>query len=356
VAASRAPRLAGALALAGLLVFLATANRADDTLSVQFHTFQDTRGVTVLSPTVDLDKDFTERTGLRARFGVDSISAASDSCARCHPQGANNQRIYLSGAVRRKLGDTKLEIGGELSKERFYQASTLAASISRSLDKGNTTVAGGFSFSWNRPQLHPSEETMSQLAPSAYVAVTHAVSKGTAVQLGYQFDYVSGYQNSPFLRTILNGSWTLGETPEQRTRHALTARLRQALPGASYLEADYRRYFDSWSMRSDAIHVALSHHFTRSLTASAAYRRYGQNGAFFYAPFYVGTPEFYTGDFRLGPFDSNLYSATAALTPKSSWFHLPAGTTYSLEFERYAATTGFKADVFTAGIRMPLKR
>jgi Protein of unknown function (DUF3570) len=202
----------GALALAGLLVFLATANRADDTLSVQFHTsassspFQDTRGVTALSPTVDLDKDFTERTGLRARFGVDSISAASDSCARCHPEGANNQRIYLSGAVRRKLGDTRLEIGGELSKERFYQASTLAGSISRTLDKGNTTVAGGFSFSWNRPQLHPCEETMSQLAPSAYVAVSHAVSKSTAVQLGYQFDYVSGYQNSPFLRTILNGS------------------------------------------------------------------------------------------------------------------------------------------------------
>ena len=33
-------------------------------MNVQIHGFQDTRGVTVLSPTVDLTQDFTERTQL----------------------------------------------------------------------------------------------------------------------------------------------------------------------------------------------------------------------------------------------------------------------------------------------------
>jgi hypothetical protein len=354
VAASSARR--AGLVLAGLLVS-ASAGRADDSLSVQFHSFQDTRGVTVLSPTIDLDKDFTERTGLRARFGVDSISAASDSCARCHPQGASNQRIYGSAGLRRKLDNgTKLEVGGEVSVERFYQSVTLATSIQRSLNKSNTTVAGGFSFSWNRPQLHPGQETQSQVAPSAYVSLTQTLTRTTSLQVGYEFDYISGYQNSPFLRTILNDAWTLGETPDTRARQVLTARLRQALPGATYLDLDYRHYFDSWSLHSNALSAGLSHHIGRSFMLSASYRRYGQTGAYFYAPSYVGTPEYYTGDFRLAPFDSNLYSGTAVLTPKQSVLHLPPETAFSLVFERYEATTGFKSNVFTAGLRIPLKR
>ena len=70
--------------------------RAADTdgshLEVRVHTFQDSRGVTVASPSFDLDRDFTDRTALRARFGVDVISAASDSCVRCHSQGVHSAR------------------------------------------------------------------------------------------------------------------------------------------------------------------------------------------------------------------------------------------------------------------------
>ena len=53
------------------------------------------------------------------------------------------------------------------SQENFYRATTLLTSASRDYDKGNTTVAGGFSFSLNQPQLHPSEQTESSSAPTA---------------------------------------------------------------------------------------------------------------------------------------------------------------------------------------------
>ncbi len=130
-----ASRTAAIGALAVILAVLSTTHgRAQNELNVQFHHFQDTRGVTVLSPTVDLSQDFTDRTTLRASFGVDAISAASDSCARCHRQGVNSQRLVGSVSVTRKFGDLKWTIGGEYSQENFYRSTTALTSFSRDLN------------------------------------------------------------------------------------------------------------------------------------------------------------------------------------------------------------------------------
>ena len=118
-------------AAAAIVVLAARYNWAQNQLNVGFHTFQDSRGVTVLSPDVGLDKDFTDRTGLRVKFGVDAISAASDSCARCHPEGATNSRVSLGVSMLRKYGDTKLTLGAEMAPKRFYSATTLQSAISR---------------------------------------------------------------------------------------------------------------------------------------------------------------------------------------------------------------------------------
>ena len=34
---------------------------------------------------------------------------------------------------------------------------------------------------------------------------------------------------------------------------------------------------------------------------------------------------------------------------------MPAGSTLTLQYERYRATTGFEAGIFTGGVRVPLK-
>jgi len=172
VAASKGRLLLGAAAAA--LLVAAGSTWAQNELNVAFHGFQDSRGVTVLSPETSFVKDFTDRTAVRIRFGVDAISAASDSCARCHPQGASTSRIVTGVNVLRKYGDTTLTIGGEFSKENFYTATTGLTSISRTLNKGNTTVAAGFSYSLNQPQLHPDRTVETQHAFDGFVSVTQS--------------------------------------------------------------------------------------------------------------------------------------------------------------------------------------
>jgi len=309
----------------------------------------------VLSPTVNLDQDFTDRTSLRVNFGVDAISAASDSCARCHREGVNTRRQEVGLSATRKFDNLKFSLGGAFSLENFYRATTALTSVSRDVANGNTTIAGGFSFSLNQPVLHPTMERETQFATNAYTSVTQTDTKTTIVQAGYELGRITGYQNNPFLRANVNGVLLLGHVPELRLRQTITARIRQALPADTYLEADYRRYFDDWQITSNALSVGLSHHFSPLWLAYASYRRYNQSGAYFYEPEYTGIPSYYTADFRLEPFASNNYVGKVVVTPARGFWWLPEGTGLTLQYERYQANNGFTAGILSTGLRVPLK-
>jgi hypothetical protein len=71
-----------------------------------------------------------------------------------------------------------------------------------------------------------------------FASVTQTLSKTTIGQLGYQAERISGYQDSPFLRATVNGALMLGHVPDHRLRQTISARLRQALPAETFLEAD----------------------------------------------------------------------------------------------------------------------
>ena len=346
--------LAAALALLGC--FAARRDWAQNNeVNIQFHAFQDTRSVTVLTPAVDLSKDYTDRVTLRVNYALDAISAASDSCARCHRDGVNNRRQVVGFSVLQKFDVFKWTIGGAYSKENFYRATTGLTSISRDFANGNTTVAGGYSFSLNQPVLHPTVEQKNQYANDAYVSVTQTLTRTTIAQAGYEIGRIDGYQNNPYLRADVNGSMVLGNVPDLRIRHTLTARVRQALPHDTFIEADYRRYTDDWQVTSNGFSVGASHRFTPQVLANFTYRRYDQSGAFFFQPFYLGpVPEFYTADFRLEPFNSGLYTGRLVIAPKRALFGLPQGSGLLLQYERYRADNGFEAGIFSTGVRVPL--
>jgi len=324
-------------------------------LNIQFHGFDDARGVTVLSPTVDLSQDYTDRTSLRINYGLDAISAASDSCVRCHRDGVSSHRQVAGLSVTQKHGDFKMTFGGAYSKENFYRATTGLTSVSRDLANGNTTVAGGFSFSLNQPTLHPMPDVENQYQSDAFASVTQTLTKTTIAQAGYEFSHMSGYLDNPYLRASVDGVLVLGQVPDVRTRQTLSARLRQALPADTYLEADYRHYTDDWDIRSNTLSVGVSHHFGAEWLLNAAYRRYGQTGAFFWAPEYTGVPQYYTADFRLEPFTSNDYSGRVEITPKARWSWLPEGASLMVQYEHYSADNGFAAAIVSTGLRVPVK-
>jgi hypothetical protein len=356
---SRAHRASFVIAPASLLLVLliASSNSAQNAneVNVSFHTFQDTRDVTVLTPTVELSRDMTDRTSIRATFGVDAISAASDSCVRCHRDGAPNHRTGVGAVVTRKFDAYRWSIGGALSGEKFYRASTFTTALTRDLAEANTTVAAGYTFSLNQPTLHPLPDVANQYQHDGFVSVTQTLSKTTIGQVGYEVERLSGYLDNPFLRTDVNGTMTLGQVPDTRVRQTVSLRVRQALPADTFFEADYRRYIDDWAVGSNAFSAGVSHRFARAFLADFSYRRYDQTGASFYAPSYTGTPQYFTADFRLAPFASDLYTGRVVINPSQSLFHLPDGYGITLQYDRYQSDNGFESAMFSAGFRVPLR-
>jgi Protein of unknown function (DUF3570) len=350
------PRVAWLAIGAGVLLISTRANRAQSNeLNVDFHVFQDTRSVTVLSPTVDLSKDFTGRTTLRANYGVDAISAASDSCARCHRSGVNSHRQVGALSVTETFNDWKLTIGGSLGKENFYRATTALTSVTRNLARGSTTIAGGYAFSLNQPTLHPTQRIENEYVHEAYGTLTQTLTKTTIAQVGYEVSAMSGYLDNPFLRADVNGVLLLGQVPGQRRRQTFSARVRQALPAGTFLQADYRRYVDDWRLSSNTLSLGVSRDLTSQVVGSFTFRNYDQTGAYFYQPAYAGPqPEFFTADFRLEPFASRLYTGRLVITAKTPRLRLPSGASLVLQYEQYRADNGFKAATFSTGLRIPL--
>ena len=157
--------------------------------------------------------------------------------------------------------------------------------------------------------------------------------------------HFSGYQNNPYLRADVDGVLLVGQVPDLRTRQTVSARLRQALPADTYLEADYRHYFDDWQVKSNTVAVGVSHHFGAEVLMNLGFRWYDQTGAYFWAPQYTGSPQYYTADFRLDTFTSNNYSGRVEFTPKRQWWWLPSGTGLTVQYERYQADNGFHASI-----------
>ena len=123
--------------------------------------------------------------------------------------------------------------------------------------------------------------------------------------------------------------------------------------GETYLDADYRHYRDSWSLRSNAVSGGLSHQLTPRVLLYAGYRRYDQTGTFFFAPEYFGTPDFFTSDFRLEPFASNLVTVRGVFRPSHRLLFLPPDARLTLQYDRYWSDADFRSGVVTVGFRMP---
>jgi len=157
------------------------------------------------------------------------------------------------------------------------------------------------------------------------------------------------FQSSPFLRAKVNNILVLGNSPICGPARAIALRLRQALPADTYLEADYRRYWDSWSIDSNTLSVGLSHYFRPSLLLGVSYRRYDQTAPSSISRTTTGSPLYYTADYRLAPFTSGLYGVHVTYTPAHKFLEiLPERSSFDFRYERYIASTNFAAAISPA--------
>jgi hypothetical protein len=165
---------------------------------VQFHAFQDTRGVTVLSPTVDLSKDFTDQHTVRfALPGVEldlggiakgfAVELAADVLRRHGLAGSidTGGNAYFVGVPPGKHSWTVGVKNPDASDRLLGVVECSEQSVSTSADYANFLTAGGRTYGHilDPRTLQPSDAALSVTILSRDKTLADAMSKA-AFMLG----------------------------------------------------------------------------------------------------------------------------------------------------------------------------
>jgi hypothetical protein len=127
------------------------------------------------------------------------------------------------------------------------------------------------------------------------------------LQVAWETTRISGYQASPYRFVAVGGTGICRGTPstsvtaidscgpelvpDERYRHAASARGRRALGEHVSTGLEYRFYFDSWGVLSHTIMPDLTLRLSEYDTLAFDYRYYTQGAADFYKPRYLAASD-----------------------------------------------------------------
>ena len=236
---------------------------------------------------------------------VDSVSSASVDVVSAATQRWTENRVEAGARASARLGRNDLAVAVVRSGENDYLSWGVQASAARDLAQRNTRaqLAYGFTTSLVGRNDDPTFERDLR-AHTVELGLTQVLSETLLVSGTYTLQRSDGYQASPYRYVLLgDGSAAFPELhPEQRTRHALTARAMKSLAPAMSLDVSYRVYVDDWGIGSHTIAAALVRELGRSWDVRLRARAYRQSAADFYRERYDRPMTFMSGDRELGTF------------------------------------------------------
>ena len=216
----------------------------------------------------------------------------------------DEQRLEARGGVRYYLDDGT--IGGNLgfSTENDYEA--IFGGVDGELELNNklTTLAGGFSFSFDDIDAVAEEGESFPIVPvqdekrsiSLFQGVSHVINRYSIFQVGYSLTLLNGFLSDPYKVN--------DERPNKRIQWTFTTGYRYFFAKANgALHLDYRFYSDDWEVTSNTLDVSWFQNFEGGWQVIPSLRYYSQSEAEFYEPFFDPIPGVaQSSDYRLSPF------------------------------------------------------
>lgn len=222
-----------------------------------------------------------------------------------------------------------------ISMEFDYLAFAMGSVLSWDLNKNNTTLISGVNLEYNR--VHPVGNTAlpleimqppGQSQPRGVAARTkqgeefslglnQIIDRSSLAQIRLTTSHFSGYLNDSYkILSIIDNEdpINLGQTLNYIFENRPTSRRMKSLylaykkswqPGV--LDVSYRRYDDSWDVRSDTVDIAFKFKLENRYFLRPHLRFYQQDGAFFYRHSLQNgerLPEFASAELRLASFDA----------------------------------------------------
>lgn len=299
-------------------------------------------------------KPVSARYALTADLMVETMSGASpwfvvpDSDGRSIQvmSGAtiDDQRLALDlkPSRYREQGQETISLG--FSKEQDYFSLSAGIETRQDFNHRNTTVSAAVGVS--RDFLEPTDGASTRFpnrigsadktTGQALLAVSHALSPLTALQLSLSYSHSAGYLSDPYKQVYVDADILPDARPDKRSQLAAGLRLRQYFPNLNAaLHADYRRFGDSWDVVSDTLEVAWHQRLPGDWRLSPSVRWYEQGAAEFYRNYFTAprADAHYSSDYRLSAYGAVAYRIVAS----KQW----GPWAFTASAERYNSSTGY---------------
>jgi len=326
---------------------------ADDRAEVSTQVFAEKRdggkgGLTVIHPQLDLGVDLGRFVTLDVAYAADAVSGATSSIYQVDAISSATKFSDLRNEATVGLGfhgrRSRLSFSGTVGTERDYVSRQLGGSASIDLPGRNTTLALGYSHSFdqvcdrdnamvapleakaltgNDPcdksallsgKDHLDATSMTRLTTwndlsidTAQVTLTQNLTPTMNMQLAGYGQILEGFQSNPYRRVRIGPNAPQEHIPDTRARWSISARFNRYLPklkGAVHMDA--RFYDDTWHVIGGNVELGYSQYAGKSMLLRFHARIYQQTAAaFFKDAFYYETEstagEYFTGDRELSP-------------------------------------------------------
>ncbi len=274
-----------------------------------------------------------------------------------------DSRVAANATWTQPFGETwTADVGVSFSTEYDYVHLGMNGSVSKDLNRNNTTVSAGFAYAtdeWDpeggvpvplsamRPvgdRGNKRRTTEDKDVLDILFGVSQVINERTIAQVNYSYSQSDGYLNDPFkFLTVLDPDtgltvpgrggvalYRFEDRPDERTKHSLFGQVKIAFD-SGVLETSYRFMTDDWGIDSHTIDGRYKFNLNADHYVEPHLRWYRQSGADFYRTNLVAgepLPAEASADYRLAEFTG----ITAGF--KYGW-RMAAGREFSARVEWY---------------------
>lgn len=170
-------------------------------------------------------------------------------------------------------------------------------------------------------------------------------------------DYQRVYFNSNFPTGVGPFNQVFNERienlPGSRYKLPVGVRFNYFIDDAFIIRTFYRYYMDSWGIRSHTAEVEVPIKFTSFVSLSPYYRYVNQDGTHYFAPYgqHNITDRYYTSDYDLSTFTSNMLGLNLRLSPPKGVFGIQQLNTLELRYGHYVRSTDLNSNILTLALK-----
>jgi len=277
--------------------------------------------------------------------------------------------IGLNGSVSKKNksnGEFSFKVVGFFDKinmiypSEFYPVDSVKNSQSSDSIVYRTSASGQTqAFVYNNGQLvgnsknhKPETPTKPRNTYTASLAFSQIINQRLQGSVEMDLVYQTGYLGLPFHRVYYNtGKDTIENLPSQRFKLPIGFRLNYFLGDKIIIRSYYRFYADSWGLVSNTANLEVPVKITPFFSISPFYRFYMQTAARYFAPYAVHTEQeqYFTSNYALAAFNSNLFGAGLRLAPPRGIF-TNSLRVLELRYGHYTQTTDLNANIISLNL------